>query len=300
MKTEEKTVYPKFQIDFRDLTAEDVECRVAMCRQNGVSLLIYKDARTDQNILDETVGCMNWRKTYEQIGTKTFCTISIWDPEKKEWVSKTDLGSESNTEKEKGEASDGQKRACVVWGIGRELYTAPFIWVKSDKCEIVNNNGKFQCKTVFEVTHMKVENKKIVELSIANSRTGEVVYQMGKQTQTAPAAKPVTAPKEVKQAAPSNVVNTVQDAEKVAEELTSEPKKKPNLKDFLAAKFKTKSGKEISLQDSINLCKDENAKKNFLKFLKEQVNNNNVPAEFREACKMVYLANSKGLVAFPS
>ena len=102
---------------FRELHADEIECRVAQAKSNGVSLLLYKDARCDQNILDETVGPMNWMRSHTRENAN--CIVSIWDEAKKQWISKEDTGTESNTEKEKGLASDSFKRACFNWGIGR-------------------------------------------------------------------------------------------------------------------------------------------------------------------------------------
>ena len=162
---------------FRDLTADEVECRIGMLKQNGLTLLLYKDARCDMNILDETMGAMNWKKSYTRDNAN--CIVSIWDNEKKEWISKEDTGTESNTEKEKGIASDSFKRSCVNWGIGRELYTSPFIWIPSAKCNI--KDGK--CYDKFEVTHLVVENKKIVELKIANTTLGIECFNWNKNGQ---------------------------------------------------------------------------------------------------------------------
>ena len=107
---------------FRDLTAGEIECRVATCNKNGVSLLLYKDARCDMNILDETVGAMNWQRRHTRDNAN--CIVEIWCSEKNQWIAKEDTGTESNTEKEKGQASDSFKRACFNWGIGRELYSS--------------------------------------------------------------------------------------------------------------------------------------------------------------------------------
>ena len=128
---------------FRKLRADEVDCRISTISDKGLSLLLYKDARCDMNILDETVGPMNWQRSHSRDNAN--CTVSIYDTEKQIWVSKEDTGTESYTEKEKGLASDSFKRACFNWGIGRELYTAPFIWIGADKCKLVNRNGKFTC-----------------------------------------------------------------------------------------------------------------------------------------------------------
>lgn len=125
---------------FRLLKAEEIELRVGTCTEEGFTLLLYKDARCDMNILDETVGAMNWKREHKRDNKN--CVVSIYDEDKKEWVSKEDTGSESNTEADKGLASDSFKRACVNWGIGRELYTAPFIWVNADE----KNGIHIDCK----------------------------------------------------------------------------------------------------------------------------------------------------------
>ena len=116
---------------FRNLYADEIECRVGQINEKGLSLLLYKDARCDMNILDETVGAKNWKRRHTRDNAN--CIVSIWDSEKKEWIDKEDTGTESNTEKEKGLASDSFKRACTCLGIGRELYTAPFIWIPKEK-----------------------------------------------------------------------------------------------------------------------------------------------------------------------
>lgn len=115
----------------RTLLASEIECRVGMIKPDGsgCSLLLYKDARVDMRLLDEVYGPMNWKRDHELINGNLFCTLYIWDEGKKEWVSKQDVGTESYTEKEKGQASDAFKRAGFNWGIGRELYTSPFIWI---------------------------------------------------------------------------------------------------------------------------------------------------------------------------
>ena len=151
-------------MQFRDLTADDIEVRVQSVKQNGLVLLLYKNARVDMAILDETVGAENWQRDHYDCKGNLFCRVGIWCGEKG-WVWKSDCGVESNTEAQKGEASDSFKRACFNWGIGRELYTSPFIWVPTAKCNI--NNGK--CYDRFSVEKILIENKRIVGLSIINN-----------------------------------------------------------------------------------------------------------------------------------
>lgn len=168
---------------FRLLEANEIECRVQTCNAKGVSLLLYKDARCDMNILDETVGAMNWKKSYELIDGQLFCTIEIWDEDKKQWIGKQDVGVESNTEAEKGRASDAQKRAAVAFGIGRELYTAPFIWIKAEdtKIEEYQDNGrtKYRCKDGFHVCRIEYDDDERISFIEIRNRKSEIVYQYG-------------------------------------------------------------------------------------------------------------------------
>ena len=160
---------------FRDLTAEEIECRVATASEKGVSLLLYKDARCDQNILDETVGAMNWMRSHTRDNAN--CVVSLWDEKKQQWISKEDTGTESNTEKEKGLASDSFKRACFNWGIGRELYTAPFIWINPDGCaSLYEDKGKWKCYDKFEVQKILIEKKRIVAIAIRNTKTRKTCF----------------------------------------------------------------------------------------------------------------------------
>lgn len=168
----------EYKID--SLTAEDIECRISTVSANGLSLLLYKDARCDMRILDKTFGMMNWKRSHELINGNLFCTVSIYDEDKSEWISKQDVGTESYTEKEKGQASDSFKRACFNIGIGRELYTAPFIWVnKADLKNHEQKNGKWTSTDKFSVTRMDVKDGVITSLVIKNASTGKQVYTFG-------------------------------------------------------------------------------------------------------------------------
>lgn len=177
---------------FRNLTADEVECRVATCKESGVSLLLYKDARADMKILDETVGAENWQRKHQVVNGNLFCTVSIWDENKGEWISKEDVGVESYTEKEKGQASDSFKRACVNWGIGRELYTAPFIWIDSNKVKMSKNKkGEPTTFDKFEVRLLEVVDGTITKLIIENVTQKKMVFTYGdtKPTNTQPEQK---------------------------------------------------------------------------------------------------------------
>lgn len=164
---------------FRKLTAGEVDCRVSTINEKGLSLLLYKDARCDMNILDETVGAMNWQKRYSRDNAN--CEVGIYCKDRGEWVWKEDTGTESNTEKEKGLASDSFKRACFNWGIGRELYTAPFIWINVGDYTATQKNGKPTTYDRFAVKSLAYDDKgNISELEIINTKTHKVVYSYGK------------------------------------------------------------------------------------------------------------------------
>lgn len=170
-------------LEFRKLRADEIECRIGSVFKNGkgFTLLLYKDARVDQNLLDETVGAYNWQRTHSRDNRN--CTVSIWDEDKKQWISKEDTGTESNTEAGKGLASDSFKRACFNWGCGRELYTAPRITIfDADKYDR------------FEVTDIGYDKSgNINRLKIFNATKGEIAFTFpkdGKAPKRAEAPEP--------------------------------------------------------------------------------------------------------------
>lgn len=168
---------------FRDLKASEIDVRVGQVGEGYCTLLLYKDARVDMDILDETVGALNWQRSHSRENAN--CQVSIYDAEKKEWVTKEDTGTESNTEAEKGLASDSFKRACVNWGIGRELYTAPTIRVNCKTSK--NDKGKFIIKELsnFTVKKISIEDKVIKGLKITawdkENRTEIVAFEWGEE-----------------------------------------------------------------------------------------------------------------------
>lgn len=175
------------KLEFRVLKANEIDCRISTVNENGVTLLLYKDARVDQNILDEAVGAMDWQRRHTRENAN--CIVSIWDDEKKLWIEKEDTGTESYTEKEKGLASDSFKRACFNWGIGRELYTAPHIWVSNENCKIISSGkdirtgkDRYMCYDKFTVKSIGYDaDRNINNLEIINSKSHKVVYKLGQQ-----------------------------------------------------------------------------------------------------------------------
>lgn len=176
---------------FRTLRADEIDVRVATTKGDGMGLLLYKDARCDMNILDETFGVSRWQRVHELINGNLFCSVGINFPDVngyEHWVWKQDVGTESYTEKEKGQASDSFKRACFNWGIGRELYTAPFIWVTGcDKYD------KFKVKEIAYSENRKINKLVIVKVKYDNET---VVYEFGTgKPKTEAKAKTETKPK---------------------------------------------------------------------------------------------------------
>ena len=158
------------ELKFRNLKADEIDCRVSQIESNWCSLLLYKDARCDMNILDETVGALNWKREHKRENAN--CVVSILNDETNEWVSKEDTGTESFSEAEKGLASDSFKRACVNWGIGRELYTAPSIFIIPRKDMIKrgkeaeffkNDKGKYTTKTRFFVEYIDYDKNDVIQ-----------------------------------------------------------------------------------------------------------------------------------------
>lgn len=180
-------------MEFRTLRENEIDCRIqSLSEKNGAVgavVLLYKDARVDMRMLDEVVGALNWTREHEIIGDRLYCTVSIFNEHTGEWVGKTDVGTESMTEKEKGQASDSFKRACFNWGIGRELYSAPFTYIQLNKGEwYTGKDGKPKSYAKFTVKEIDYdENRNINKLSIVDSK-GVIRFTMGGNiTASAPA-----------------------------------------------------------------------------------------------------------------
>ena len=199
MEESKETITYKIDNKPRTLKADEIECRVGTINAKGCSLLLYKDARVDMKILDETYGVGNWQRTHEVINDNLFCTIEVWNDRINQWVKKQDVGTESYTEKEKGEASDSFKRAGFNVGIGRELYTSPFIWIMP-KAEMKPYNTKdiegneanefyahkkdsynknvYTTKTVFEVTEIDYDDKGTINKLTIKDHKGNVRFSL--------------------------------------------------------------------------------------------------------------------------
>lgn len=167
-------------LEFRPLIGPEIDVRIASVKEKGVQILLYKDARCDMAILDETVGVGNWQRRHYECKGNLFCSVGInmnyADPAAPPlWIWKDDAGGESNVAKEKGEASDSFKRACTNWGIGRELYTSPFIWIPAGMVKIEKKGAGFVCNDSFKVEKLGLTGKRITGLAIVN-QNGQRVW----------------------------------------------------------------------------------------------------------------------------
>lgn len=158
---------------FRPLHADEIECRIGSVGAKGFTMLLYKDARCDMNILDETFTPFGWSREHKEIKGVVYCGVGIYNKDTGRTIYKWDAGAESYTEKEKGEASDSFKRACVNWGIGRELYTAPLIFIRA-KTEPVGNGYRLSDKRDgygYKVAQIEYECGRISRLVITKNGT---------------------------------------------------------------------------------------------------------------------------------
>lgn len=241
MKKESEMVEKKI----RCLKPEEIEIRVQQVIEKGAQLLLYKDSRCDKRILDETFGIFGWKDRYEEVKGNLFCTISIYDDEKQQWIDKCDCGTESFSEKEKGEASDAFKRAGFNVGIGRELYTRIFYFAsvptkKNDKgkYDLVNKYEKF---TVAEISTNE-ETEKIEKIKIADSK-GNIVFSYGyPKTSTKVEPKKLDKPVEMITDEQIKLLHTL------LTKLNNE-----EVKQKLYEKFKIKSSKELSKKNATTM-----------------------------------------------
>ena len=241
MKKESEMVEKKI----RCLKPEEIEIRVQQVAEKGAQLLLYKDSRCDKRILDETFGIFGWKDRYEEIKGNLFCTISIYDDKKQQWIDKCDCGTESFSEKEKGEASDAFKRAGFNVGIGRELYTRIFYFAsvptkKNDKgkYDLANKYEKF---TVAEISTNE-ETEKIEKIKIADSK-GNIVFSYGYTTTLSKnEAKKLDKPVEMITDEQIKLLHTL------LTKLNNE-----EVKQKLYEKFKIKSSKELSKKNATTM-----------------------------------------------
>lgn len=291
-------------LNFRTLKAEEIEVRVGQVNKGGVSLMLYKDARCDMNILDEKVGPTNWQRKHSRENAN--CTVEIYDPDKKEWIGKEDTGEESNVAAAKGLASDSFKRACFNWGIGRELYSAsdlrlfyPSGNLKSYSYDETKRKGS--CNDSFRVSDIKYADKVISEITIDACLYGDVHHTMTfknsklKQTNSsssAPVSNPSPAPAQAKPAAATQTQSQ-----------PSTPVAKPTANQRPAQNSQTSENKPKLFADdemilignckglTYSAAKNTERFKSFLKWVKNATTTYNDPKQSEQYDKFKILAN---------
>lgn len=218
------------QKNIRLLTKDDIEVKVKQITAKGALGLLYKTARVDRAILDDTFGPMNWQCKFEVIKENLYCDIGVFNSDIQQWVWKSDCGVESMTEAEKGEASDAFKRAGFKWGIGVELYNAPFIWLKV--ATVANDKGGYDLADKFERFEVKeieiTPERDITKLVIVDAKSGDVVYSFGSSEKPAEAKQP-------EQRKPQDIESLRKDALALGAGLAVEDRKKCD--DYLHSKF---------------------------------------------------------------
>ena len=210
-------------MEFRKLRADEIEVKVKQVKANGSVCLLYKTARTDMDILDETVGPENWQDGYEEIKGNMYCKIGIYNEKLGQWIWKQDCGIESREDDEgnqkKGEASDAFKRAGFKWGIGRELYTAPFIWIKSDVVPTESNGKGYKLADPFAKFHVEkieyADNGDIMTLVIKDNKNN-TIYTYGKNARNEP-IKMAPKPQEPERKLSDQAYNDIMAAQSVAD-----------------------------------------------------------------------------------
>ncbi len=137
--------------------------KVQTAKQWGCDCVAYIDARDVMDLLDEVVGPENWQDSFREIGGKMYCTLSIKIGD--EWIHKEDIGTPSNMDADKGEASDAFKRAAVKWGIGRFLYDLGIVKIKETICTNPEAEPKYRKyvpaqngKRIYDVTAHVLQN----------------------------------------------------------------------------------------------------------------------------------------------
>lgn len=186
---------------FRTLRADEIDVRAQQVSEYGgkvsVTLLLYKDARVDMALLDEHFGIFGWQREHSFKDGRNYCRVSVRNPDTGEWIAKEDVGTESNTEAEKGQASDAFKRACVNLGIGRELYTSPIVKVHLNDKEFYKSgtSTRMSAWMSFSVKDIEYDGRRCISRLSIVDQNGNIRYEMGKKAD-APKETPKEQPKE--------------------------------------------------------------------------------------------------------
>lgn len=241
------------ELKFRDLTEDEIELRVGSTNDSGFQLLLYKNARIDMQLLDEVVGVGNWQREHYILGNDIYCKVGIYNQELKQWVWRADAGSSGTIEEEKSKASDSFKRACVNFGLGRCLYSAPFVWIVSkDKDGVMTGETKKERYIVDEIGYT---DHKITKLVIKNEKTKKVVFSMGSNQKVAQTSEKPQANANSNLNTSKGSINSKHKALIDAFVLTLQEPKRTQFYNWLDEKCHTMSVELLSEQQGERVCK---------------------------------------------
>lgn len=241
------------ELKFRDLTEDEIELRVGSTNDSGFQLLLYKNARIDMQLLDEVVGVGNWQREHYILGNDIYCKVGIYNEELKQWVWRADAGSSGTIEEEKSKASDSFKRACVNFGLGRCLYSAPFVWIVSkDKDGVMTGETK---KERYYVDEIGYTDHKITKLVIKNEKTNKVVFSMGSNQKVAQTSEKPQANANSKLNTNKGSISSKHKALIQAKLLTLSEEKRKAFYDKLDKQYNTMNIEMLSEQQGEQLCK---------------------------------------------
>lgn len=118
-------------------TANEIEWRVLHATKDKTKgqVAAYVDSRAIQDRLDTVLGRENWQNHFRTVqgkdnaSTTQVCELSIYYPDRGEWITKSNGAGNTDIEPVKGGLSNAFKRAASMWGIGRYLYDLKNIWI---------------------------------------------------------------------------------------------------------------------------------------------------------------------------
>ena len=160
------------RIQFKKLKSDQIEVRPTDTKvQGSATLLLYIDSRSAADILNESVGELNWQIEYKPVGDKVYGRLSIWDEERKMWIYKEDTGDESNISAGKGLSSDILKRCLARWGCDY-LYHTPRIKIQCPDNYYYNE----KLSMTFSVKEIDFNDDKVCTRLVIVDRYDKVVF----------------------------------------------------------------------------------------------------------------------------
>lgn len=113
------------------LQPSEMEWRVQQQTKTGKLIVVpYLTNRTVMERFDRQFGWSGWSNDIKEIDGGFLCTITVTMPDG-QMVSKTDGASRTDIEPVKGGISDAMKRCAVQFGLGRDLYNFPRVFIET-------------------------------------------------------------------------------------------------------------------------------------------------------------------------